>query len=464
MTQPNPNYPGGGIPSQQTPGSPTDPAATHIQDASTTQQVSVALTHTADNTAPPVGGSLLTVGVAQLRNVAGNFDNQRAISTDNVSGLGITTGANSFAMSIYTALNTATAIGTVAFFPVNMSGIYQGVPWTIQPGATINIDAGTTNAESIYVTSVTNTTFTAIASKTHASGAIVSGFVYNVGRDASGELDGASGAGTAVAAEYEYNGGHPNGISNFDRERNTQGKSNVNVAISSTAAGNNVITFASAPAGLFPGAAILLGGGANQEVVYVRRDYTVGNVAVPISSNVVNAGQTTAVYDVYAVLGAGATGMTAFGLGTEVASHWDPGANRYYALTGTAGVIKVASAAPAPATILVVPSGTSITSNAVFLGLSTVTVATLAFDYTISGTSGGTSANITFSVDRLGVDGKYYRVYTGTPLTAAGSGSATIGLGATTNAMLTSICAVNVIFGGTIGFTGIVYSASLVGR
>jgi hypothetical protein len=55
--------------------------------------------------------------------------------------------------------------GTNTFTPVNMNSLV-GVPWSIVVGSKINLDTGA-NAETVIVTGVTGTTFTAITTKAH---------------------------------------------------------------------------------------------------------------------------------------------------------------------------------------------------------------------------------------------------------------------------------------------------------
>lgn len=463
MTSPSLIYPGGGLVTEPVPGSPTDPGAVHIQDASSLQQASVALLHTADNTVPPVGGSLLTAGVAQLKNIIGNLDNQREIAGDGVPALGIATGAASFAMAFFTTHPAALGISAnTVFTPAAMSGSYQGVSWAIQPGCVVQVDTGV-NLESVFVLATSSTTFTAATTRTHTAGCVLNGFVFNVERDASGELDGANGAGTAVAVEYEYNGGHPNGFNNYDRERNNQGKGIANVTFSTApVAGNTTLLVSTIPTGLFPGAAVLLTGAATPETVYVRRDYVTGSPTIPLTSALINSGQTAMYYDVYSALGPNSNPMTPFGLGMEIACHWDPATSRYYALTGTAGVIKTSSAAPAPSTVYTITG--SATGTATSPNISTTTVGTVTVDINLTAIVGGTAGTITYFIDRLGADGIWYRMYTSSAFTAPGVISTTLGPGNVVNTMLTTALRYGIIFGGTVVPTSANFSISFVGR
>src|SRR5229473_1100041 len=133
----------------------------------TGQKATVAQFHNQDNQAP--GGTaygILTGGVAQLLNIFGNLDRQRETGIDGISAIGVSTGSAQFSMAFLTTDTTDNFVaGTRTFTPVAMSG----------------------------------------------------------------ELDGATGSGTAVTAEYESNGNPPaNGSipanTQLDRARNLNGK------------------------------------------------------------------------------------------------------------------------------------------------------------------------------------------------------------------------------------------------
>lgn len=303
--------------------------------------------HNTDNQALPANAyGLLAGGVAQLLNTAGNLDRQRETGSDGIPAQGIATGAAQFAMYFLTTDSTDNfAAGTRTFTPAAMSGTIQGVAWSIQVGSVLVLDTGA-SVETVLVTAVTSTTFTATTTKAHngtVTPFLIAGFVYNQERDAAGELDGAKGNGTAVAVEYEYNGGGP-GNANYDRERNVQGKSVATATISAGGgAGSTSLTTSAAPTGLQPGQPIYLTGGT-AETVYVRQDYVVGSTTVPLQSATVNGSHTGFTYDVYGLNGAGASGMTPYGIGAEIVGSFDKNAaagQQYFLAQGVLGAIAV---------------------------------------------------------------------------------------------------------------------------
>lgn len=330
--------------------------------------------HNADNQSP--GGTaygLLTGGVAQLLNGAGNIDRQRETGADGVAALGIVTGtaqlASQFSTNIGVTAVTAPFTSAKTLTPAAMSGTTRGVAWSIQVGSALGVDTGA-NYELVTVTAVTATTFSGLFTKAHAANATIIGFVYNQARDSTladgaspggmpagtayfwnqalnagvggleiersalGELDGATGAGTAVAAEYEFNGGGPpnaagveNGLA-FDRARSLQGKGRTTSTITTTVAGNLSVVFptAAATGSITPGEAfILVGAGAGPETVYATAAWIPGSAAtVPLQAAVVNTGQTSAYWDTYAASGPGLLGFTAIGVGIEEEALYDP--------------------------------------------------------------------------------------------------------------------------------------------
>ena len=72
----------------------------------------------------------------------------------------------------------------------------------------------------------------------------------------------------------------------------------------------------------------------------------------------------------------------------------------------------------------------------------------LAIDVNISVITGTTPTYI-LAVDRLGADGVYYTIYTGTAITAVGVVSVSLGVGASTNVAFGNVIRVREIVGGT---------------
>lgn len=357
------------------------PGYFRLEDGTTNNVATVSAFHSSDNQALPANSyGLNTGGVAQLLNAAGNIDRQRETSVDNITTAGVATGTAQLASQFSGTLTTATVASSgatpVVFTPSAMSYPSKGVTRTIQVGTVLQTqDTATANQETLYVVSITATTFSAVAKFTHAATTPFTSFSYNQARDstlpdgaapggvpagtayfwnqalnsgaggleiersAAGELDGASGAGTAVAAEYEWNGGGPvlaSGLetgAQFDRARSVQAKGMASGAITSTVAGNTSIVFASAAATnlISPGESLRLRGGAVQEVVYVQQTFAPGSSAtVPLVYPVVNAGQTTAEWDTYTVNGPGLNGFLAMGVGIEEEALYDPVSGLFY--------------------------------------------------------------------------------------------------------------------------------------
>ena len=184
----------------------------------------VAQYHNADNQAPGATAyGLLTGGVAQLINAAGNIDRQREAGIDNVPAIGLPMGLGMKAMIFQ--VGTSTAVGTAGQATITLTGATSlkgttgGVPWLIQVGDVLNYDVGGANQEYVLVTAVTPATpsITATFAKTHAASVIVQGFTFNQERDASGENDGASGAGTSGCPQNtNTTPAAPGGANNYD--------------------------------------------------------------------------------------------------------------------------------------------------------------------------------------------------------------------------------------------------------
>ncbi|MBV8656613.1 MAG: hypothetical protein JO142_02200 [Burkholderiales bacterium] len=305
--------------------------ASTISDPTTGNKVTIAAFHNADNQQP--GGTafgILSGGVAQLLNILGNLDRQRETGIDGVPAQGIASGAASFAMSYKTSISAAITSNASAqvVTPVAMSGTIGGVPWNIQAGSVLTIDTGASQ-ENVLVTATTTNTFTAIFSKNHSGGVIVTGFVFNQERDAAGEADGATGIGTAVAAEYEYNAGAPGGGA-FDRARSLQGKGRTGLTITAGGTQGSTSLTLTANTGLKSGMQVTLATGAfpaagSYETVYVDFSYSEGTNTVPLKSAISLANTyTTAYIDAFSTLGPQLNGFMPTGMGVEMCGLYDP--------------------------------------------------------------------------------------------------------------------------------------------
>lgn len=313
------------------------PGYTRFEDGQSTLLCNVVAYHSGDNqNVGGSGGSLLTAGVAQLLNALGNADRQRNISTDQQPSLGISAGAASFAQYFATTSTAGSITGgasSATITPANMFGIVIGNALTI---------SGAGLSETVYVTSLpSGTTATVVPAngaptnptfKNSYSGSYtISGFLYNIERDASGENSGASGRGTAVAAEYEYTSGGPvlaSGIPSllsYDREVAALGKGAVNsgagYAITSTTAGATSLT-PTTPANfssVTPGSWVRLSGSGTNEYVRVADSYVIAASpsTIPLTNPVINAGQTTATWDAFSANGPGQNPVLWTGEGFE---------------------------------------------------------------------------------------------------------------------------------------------------
>jgi hypothetical protein len=359
---------------------------TNLADGVTpSQKATVAQFHNMDNQSPGASAyGLLTGGVAQLLNAVGTLDRQRETGQNNIPSLGVATGAQQFKSPVSTTLNGAVSAGATSATLTATKFTNNGQPAWIQVGSALVFEFGTANQEAVYVTAVNyGTNVVTIAGLgtgngfkfAHSSGVTVSTGAYNeavdataaegssgagIGlsatslfnstlnggaggweyeRSANGEIDGASGKGTNVAAEYEFNGGGPvlaSGLASgfqFDRARSLQAKGLGSGTITATAAGNTSIVFGSAAATnlIQPGQKIRLRGGALKETVLATAAWVPGSSAtVPIQSPVVNANQTTAEWDIYGTSGPGLNGFLVDGVGIEEEALYDPVSDYFY--------------------------------------------------------------------------------------------------------------------------------------
>ncbi len=376
-----------------TAGSSGAPGVVRLEDGTSTNLATVAAFHNADDQAlAGTAYGMLTGGVAQLLNAIGNLDRQRETGQDNIPHVGVATGTQQL-VSPFTvtgqtsiAVNQGTLASPIAVTVSALSGTNRGAPWALKVGSVVTIDSTGTNPEPAVVVAVNASTpsislvfsgtgakFVHTASYTIASGTLnqardatiadgviglglAAGATYllnaalNSGaggwegeRSAAGELDGASGTGTAVAAEYEHNSGGPSlasGLASglqFDRARNLQGKGLLASTITSTTAGQTNVVFASLAATdlIQPGAPLILSGGSGFEVVYVSQTWTPGSSAtVPLQNPVQANGRTTVWSDVYAPVGPQLNGFTPIGIGIEEEALFDPVTNQFFLARG----------------------------------------------------------------------------------------------------------------------------------
>jgi hypothetical protein len=325
------------------------------------QGFGAAVFHNQDNQAL-VGSAngMLTGGVAQILNPAGNLDRARETAFDAAPGAGIPAGTQQLA-AVITGITTNQGI-TLNAAPQTVTlssttSTNRGQVVGILPGTTILVDVGTLQ-EAVYVTAVpSGTQVTGIFTKTHLTGAAVVAFAYNQARDAtvadgtagtgmsanatfllnaaggweaersaSGELDGASGVGTAVAAEYEYNGNGPHG--NFDRARSLQGKLAATLTLASApATGQKAATLNSAaPTALVPGMSVQLVGGTTETLAI----NTVAGTAITFTTNIQQGAHTGLTFESFSSTGPGLTGFSPLGMGIEEEAVYDPASGLFY--------------------------------------------------------------------------------------------------------------------------------------
>lgn len=345
----------------------TGTAAGFVDQNGKMQAASVAAFHAGDNTVITGSGlGVLTGGVTQIKNAIGNLDRQTEAGLDNTSALGVTTGAAQFAVPFPVTISAAITGSVTAQIvtPGNMLHIFVGT--------VLNHDSGASN-EAVVVTVVTATTFTAVFLKSHAVSSTGQAFYYNQGRDAAigdkvpvtglspsvtylvntitglaeqdrsaaGELDGATGTGTAIAAEYEFNGSGPmlstgfaSGLS-FDRARSLQAKG---VGVATQGAGGAINT-TSITASLAANTNSLQAGQqvrldrntATEETAYIAQSYISGTAAITLQSNLqFNHTAATIEWDIFASAGPGLNGFTATGIGIEEEALYNPVDNKYY--------------------------------------------------------------------------------------------------------------------------------------
>jgi hypothetical protein len=273
-------------------------AAVRLQDGSNGNQVTVQAFHNADNqqlSATSYG--LLTGGVPQLVNLAGGLDRQREVTTDNNPGQGYPIAVTAMGMSLVTTSSGNYAIGTSTFTLTAVSGTYNGVPWSIQPGTILIFEPDTANQESLEVSTVNAGTkvVTTISNSTIAHNGSttafkISGFTYNIQRDASGEPSGTRGRGAPTAIPYLYNGGAANGTANYDKLRSLEGeKGVVTYLTSAAAAGATSVVLASATGYVAGEHLVVLDAITGPDKLYSRQDYTNGTTTVVLENLPANA-------------------------------------------------------------------------------------------------------------------------------------------------------------------------------
>lgn len=161
--------------------------------------------------------------------------------------------------------------------------------------------------------------------------------------------DGAIGGNIGEMALAVYNSGGPvlvNGVPSqlaFDRLRSWLGKGSQTGTITASAVGDTQVVFSVAPKTIEPGQPLKLSGGAVAEYVFVASSYvpSASATTIPLASPVVNAGQTSAQWDVFSVSGPGSGSITPAGTIMAVNVILDVATGNLYAQQGFKGITDV---------------------------------------------------------------------------------------------------------------------------
>lgn len=358
------------------PVTQSNPFPTVIADGTIpANRATVTQFHNADNQSLGAAYGIYSGGVAQLLSLIGNLDRQRETGADNISAQGISTGTQQLKSFISTTLAASCSASATSLTLAATKFTNNAAAAWIQVGTILTLEPGTTNQETVRVSAVnygTNVVTVNATAFAHANSSTVYTGAYNEARDAttlegtsgtgiglsattlfnaslnggsggwenersaSGELDNASGKGTAVAAEYCFNG-----IS-YDRERNLQGKGLTQATITSTAGADTTLTFSADPSlaangGLKPGTYLLLSTGLPTPLVgdwvQVSSTYTSGtSVAVtPVGlTTSITAGRTRASFSTFATSGPGVSGFIIDGVSVEEECVFDPVSGLYF--------------------------------------------------------------------------------------------------------------------------------------
>lgn len=161
--------------------------------------------------------------------------------------------------------------------------------------------------------------------------------------------DGAMGGNIGEMALAVYNSGGPvlaNGVPGqlaFDRLRSWLGKGSQTGTITASLVGDTQLVFSVAPKTVLPGQPLKLSGGATAEYVYVASSYvpSVSATMIPLASPIVNAGQTSAQWDVFSVSGPSNGSITPAGTIMAVNVILDVATGNLYAQQGFHGVTDV---------------------------------------------------------------------------------------------------------------------------
>lgn len=356
-------------PANQTPAGGPE-TIVKIADPVSGVMASVLTSHLADNLVNPATvAGMTTSGIAQLLNAMNNSDRQRSTYADNIPSVGIAAGTQQLKSPIATTLNGSTLINATSLVLTAAKLTNFGAPAWIQVGSILSVDTGA-NQEYVFVTAINYGTLVATVyglgtgtgmKFAHNNGVAITSSAYNEARDgtgpdsnngaglsasitylknindnagvggyeaersAAGECDDATGVGSAIAVEYEWNG------KTYDRARSVSGKAMTTTTLAAQATAGDLTVNMTSIAGLVKGQPITLTS-ATPERVLVTQGWDGSTNPVPIQSAVVttHANGSAAIFEIYGVSGPGLNGFTCYGMGIEEEALYDPTTNLFY--------------------------------------------------------------------------------------------------------------------------------------
>lgn len=130
---------------------------------------------------------------------------------------------------------------------------------------------------------------------------------------------------------------------------------------------------------------------------------------------------------------------------------------------GTANPMPTAPIAEAPVTVLNRASAAEV-AGANSGALVTTNVSRIAVDINLTALTGGTAPTVTFFLDRQGLDGIWYQVWSSGAKSTAATISTSVGDGCTVSEVIGASVRLRWVFGGTVNPTSVTFSAGILGR
>lgn len=96
--------------------------------------------------------------------------------------------------------------------------------------------------------------------------------------------------------------------------------------------------------------------------------------------------------------------------------------------------------------------------------LNTTNVNRIAVDVNLTALTGGTAPTVTFFLDRQGLDGTWYQVWSSGAKSAPAAVSTSVGDGCTVSEVIGAAVRLRWTFGGTVNPTSVTFSVSILGR